>query len=339
VLLEASGPLVESHDLVMLDLDGVVYVGGEALPGVPEALARLRESGTHVAFVTNNASRPPERVAERLRRLGVEAEPRDVVTSAQAAARMVAERFGRGAGVWMLGGKGLEQALLEAGLHLVDDPEDAAVAVSGYGPEVLWRDIMRTAVLVRGGLPYVATNTDRTVPTEHGMAPGHGVLVRTIADFAGVEPVVAGKPAPPLLEETIRRVGGDRPLMVGDRLDTDVEGAHAVGVPSLLVLTGVSGLPDLVRARPDHRPSYVSADLEGLFVPHPVPRTGAEGVELGGWQGRTDGDELLVSGAGDAGDWWRVVACAAWQHLDATGRPADVSGLRVPVPDRDGARG
>ena len=107
------------------------------------------------------------------------------------------------------------------------EPDDDVVAVvSGYGPEVLWKDIMRAATLVKGGLPYVASNTDMTIPTDYGLAPGHGMLVKAISDFAGVEPVVAGKPARPLLDETVRRVGGERPLMVGDRLDTDIEGAR-----------------------------------------------------------------------------------------------------------------
>jgi glycerol 3-phosphatase-2 len=339
VLRESRRPLVEEHDLVMLDLDGVVYVGDRAVPGVPEALDRLRRSGTHVAFVTNNASRPPERVADRLRRLGVAAEPHDVVTSAQAAARLVLDRFGAGAGVWMLGGEGLEVALREQGLRIVSDPAKASVVVSGYGPDVRWRAIMRAAVLVRDGLPYIASNTDRTIPTEDGEAPGHGVLVRTIADFAGVDPLVAGKPARPLLEETVRRVGGERPLMVGDRLDTDIEGARMLGCASLLVLTGVSGLADLVAAPTELRPTYVAPDLDGLFAPHPVPRTSDGASELGGWRvvvrPTGGGARITVTGDGTVGDWWRAVVTAAWRHLDETGSPVDVSDLAPPVPDTD----
>jgi HAD superfamily hydrolase (TIGR01450 family) len=285
--------------------------------------------------VTNNASRPPERVADRLRGLGVAAEPHDVVTSAQAAARLVLDRFGADAGVWMLGGEGLELALRELGLRIVSDPADADVVVSGYGPDVRWRAIMRAAVLVRDGLPYVASNADRTIPTEDGEAPGHGVLVHTIADFAGVVPVVAGKPARPLLEETVRRVGGERPLMVGDRLDTDIEGARELGCPSLLVLTGVSGLTDLVGAPPDLRPTYVAPGLEGLFEPHAAPRVTDGVAELGGWRVAVQpagGDRLAVTGDGSAGDWWRAVAAAAWWHLDETGTPVDATDLAPPVP-------
>ncbi len=153
-----------------------------------------------------------------------------MVTSAQAAARVLVEEHGSGARVLMLGGEGLRVALVEAGLEPVDDPEGAVAVASGYGPDVRWRDIMRVSTLVRDGLPYVASNADLTIPTPYGLAPGHGVLVRTITGFAGVDAIVAGKPEKPLMEETVLRVGGDRPLMVGDRLDTDIEGAHAIDV-------------------------------------------------------------------------------------------------------------
>ena len=337
MLLESSKPLVSAHDLVMFDLDGVVYVGGEAVDGVAERVSRVRATGTHVAFVTNNAARTPEDVAQKLTGLGVDAEPADVVTSAQAAARVVLGEHGPGARVLALGGRGLHEALREVGLDPVTDPTagDGVVAVvSGYGPDVRWRDIMRVATLVRDGLPYVASNTDLTIPTDYGLAPGHGVLVRTIATFAGVEPVVAGKPAPPLLEETVRRVGGAHPLMVGDRLDTDIEGAHAVDLPSLLVLTGVSWLEDLVAAGPDLRPSYIAPTLEGLFEPHPVPSTSDEGAELGGWTARVEDGRLTVTGAGSDADWWRVVATAAWHHLDGTGRPVAIDDTVPPGPSR-----
>ncbi len=158
--------------------------------------------------------------------------------------------------------------------------------MTGYGPEVLWGQIMRAAVRIRDGLWWVASNTDLTFPTSFGVAPGHGVLVETLRRFTGVEPEVAGKPSRPLLDETVRRCGGERPLMVGDRLDTDIEGAHVAGVDSLLVLTGVTGLAELVAATPELRPTYVSADLGGLDTAHPAPDVSEDGVSLGGWRGR-----------------------------------------------------
>ena len=334
MLQVSSGPLVEAHDLVMFDLDGVVYVSGEGIEGVARRIEQLRSRGIHVAFVTNNASRTPEQVAEVMGKAGVPADASEVVTSAQAAARLLSEQHGPGARVLLLGGTGLEEALLERGLRPVSEPDGAVAVVSGYGPDVRWKDIMRAAALVRDGLPYVASNADLTIPTSYGLAPGHGVLVATISGFAGVEPVVAGKPQRPLMDETVRRVGGERPLMVGDRLDTDIEGAHAIGAPSLLVLTGVTWLEELVAARPELRPTYVSPDTEGLFEPHPVPECEDGVASLGGWAGRVEQGRLEVDGAGSDADWWRVAATVAWTHLDETGTPVNVSTVRVPGPRR-----
>lgn len=334
MLEQSATPIVEAHDLVMFDLDGVVYVGSDAVEGVADRIDRIRSTGRHVAFVTNNASRTPAQVAEKLTGVGVAAEPTDVVTSAQAAARLLADEHGVGAKVLVLGGEGLRVALVEAGLEPVDEPKGAVALVSGYGPDVRWRDIMRAGTLVKEGLPYVASNADLTIPTPYGLAPGHGVLVRTITGFAGVEATIAGKPEKPLMDETVRRVGGDRPIMVGDRLDTDIEGARAIDAPSLLVLTGVTWLEDLARATPELRPTYMSPTLEGLFEPHPAPVVATDTVELGGWSARVTDGRLVVTGDGEVADWWRVAVTACWVHLDATATAADVSDTSPPGPVR-----
>lgn len=338
MLAASDGPLVTAHDLLILDLDGVVYIGADAVPGAPEHLRRARQAGAHLAFVTNNASRPPEAVAEKLRGIGVAAEVADVVTSAQAAARMLAERFPTGSRIACLGAVGLEEALRAEGLAPAPVDDEAAVAlVTGYGPDVVWRDVMRAAVRVRGGLPWVASNADLSLPTPFGPAPGHGVMVRMLSDFAGVDPDIAGKPARPLLDETVRRVGGRRPLMIGDRLDTDIEGATAAGMDSLLVLTGVSGLPDLVAAGPGARPTYLAPDLSGLFEPQPRPERTQEGWGVGGWVARVSGGRLAVSGDGAPGDWWRAAVAAAWAHLDEEGEPSDASDVSPPAPGPSGS--
>ncbi|WP_244246962.1 HAD-IIA family hydrolase [Nocardioides euryhalodurans] len=329
--------MVEVHDLVMFDLDGVLYVGEHAVRGAPDHLARVRSAGVHVAFVTNNASRPPAAVAEKLSGLGMPASSTDVVTSAQAAARVLLDRYGEGAPVSVLGALGLREALTEVGLVPVAVDDDRAVAiVSGFGPDVRWREVMRAATLVRSGLPWVASNTDLTLPTPEGISPGHGALVELVSRFSGVDPVVAGKPHPPLLRETVRRVGGERPLMVGDRLDTDIEAGHHSGVDSLLVLTGVTGLEELAAARPTLRPTYVATDLGGLFDAHPLPERHPDGWTLGGWTARVDGGRLEVTGDGDRDDWWRVVASASWQFRDDTTRPVDTHGLVPPGTDPAG---
>jgi glycerol 3-phosphatase-2 len=325
-------PLSSAYDLAMLDLDGVVYVGSNAVPGVAEHLERVRAAGMRCAFITNNASRSPGAVADHLAELGVRAAVDDVVTSAQAAARLLADRLAPGSPVAVLGAEALADEVRLAGLTpvAVDAPEAVAL-VSGYGPDVLWRDVMRAAVRVSDGLWWVASNTDGSIPTSFGVAPGHGVLVETISRFSGVRPAVAGKPERPLLDETVRRVGGVRPLMVGDRLDTDIAGASNSGVDSLLVLTGVTGLAELVDARPGERPTYVSADLGGLLTAHEVPERSAEQTRSGGWRITLPRGRLQVAGTGSVDDWWRGVACAAWAHRDATGDPPDVTGVAAPL--------
>lgn len=332
MLSDCAKPLLQAYDLAMLDLDGVVYIGGDAVPGAAEHLAAARASGMRCAFITNNASRPPSAVADHLTSLGVEAEVADVVTSAQAAARVLVDRLGEGARVVLLGAVGLEWAMAEVGLVPVGVEDDAEAVVTGYGPDVLWSEVMRAAVLIRDGLWWVASNTDMSIPTAFGLAPGHGVLVDTLRRFTGVEPVVAGKPARPLLDETIRRVGGERPLMVGDRLDTDIEGARSMGIDSLLVMTGVTGAPELVAARPEERPSYVAADLAGLLEAQPAPSGEGDDRVLGGWRGSVSEGRLTVDGSGSTNDWWRVVAETGWAWLDAHGEPADTSALEVPAP-------
>jgi glycerol 3-phosphatase-2 len=329
--------LSAAYDLLMFDLDGVVYVDGHAVAHAAESIARSRQGGAHIAFITNNASRTPEQVAAHLRELGVEAEPGDVVTSSQAAARLLLRAHGEGAPVAVLGADGLVGALREAGLEPVPVGDARAVAiVSGYAPEVRWRVIMQAATSIRNGLPWVATNTDLTLPTDSGLAPGHGLLVRLISDFAQVTPEVAGKPQRPLLDETRLRVEGERPLMVGDRLDTDIAGARAARVDSLLVLTGVSGLPDLLAADPDERPTWIGRDLTTLTRPGVRAEEADDGWQSGPWIVRCTDGRVAVSGAGssaaDADAWWTAVAAAGWAHLDRTGSPADGDGLTAPSP-------
>lgn len=331
MLKQSNQELWHEYDLAVLDLDGVVYIGPDAVPGVPQQLEAAVRAGMHLAFVTNNAARPPRTVAEHLTSLGVPADEKDVVTSAQAAARLVAAECPPGSPVFVIGGAGLVEALAEQGLRAVSSMDDDPVAVvSGYNPDLLWRTVSEGAILVSRGLPWFASNTDFAVPTAKGHGPGNGVLVQAVASFSGRDPVVAGKPLPPLFEETMLRVGGERPLVIGDRLNTDIEGAHNAGLDSLLVLTGVTGLAELVTAPPHMRPSYISPTLAGLGDRHPASEPRDGGFELGGWRATVEQGTLVVAGEGDPSDWWRVVAEAAWRHLDETGQGVDVSGTEPP---------
>lgn len=327
----SSSPLRELHDVAVLDLDGVVYRSGDAVPHAAESLNQAQTQGMHLAFVTNNASRTPGTVGEHLRSLGVDAADHDVVTSAQAAASLLARGLPPDSAVLLLGGDGLDQALRERGLRPVTSLDDEPVAVvQGYGPDVPWSRMSLGAQLVAEGLPWVVSNTDLTVPTARGIAPGNGAAVEMVARFSGRVPVVAGKPQRPLFDETLARVGGERPLVVGDRLDTDIEGAVTLGWPSLLVLTGVTGLAELVAASPAERPTYVAPDLRALAEPQPAPQSSDGVATLGGWTARVEDSRLVIDGGGDLADWWRVVAETAWHHLDTHDEPVATDGVRPP---------
>lgn len=320
----ADRPLDQVYDLAVLDLDGVVYVDDHAVPGAVEALEDARRRGMQLAFITNNASRPPAVVAKQLRALGIPAEESDVVTSAQAAARLLAGQLPQGSRVYVIGGEGLHAALRERGLEPVVQIDDDPVAViQGYGPDMPWRQVIDGAVLVRRGLPWVASNMDLTVPTRHGPGPGNGTLVDLVAQYAARRPEVAGKPERPLFEETVARVGGERPLVIGDRIDTDIDGAHNVGWDSLLVMTGVTTAHELASVPAASRPTYIGADLGCLGLPVTAVEVQGDRFIAGGWAARLEGGRLAVTGGGDRHDWWRAAGAALWSHLDTTGAAAD----------------
>jgi glycerol 3-phosphatase-2 len=259
--------LLSGYDGLLLDLDGVVYVGPDA---VPHAVASLREAAGQVrtGYVTNNASRPAGVVAEHLRGLGLELDDDQVVTSAQVAAAIVRRRLGAGARVLGVGGPGVGESLRAAGLEVVTSADEHPQAVvQGYGPDVAWTHLAEVAHAVNAGAWWVATNRDLTIPTSRGIAPGNGTLVRAVRAAVDVDPDVAGKPEPVAFTESARAIGSERPLVVGDRIDTDIEGAVAAGADALLVLTGVHHLPDLVDLDASSRPTHVGHDLRALHVP------------------------------------------------------------------------
>jgi glycerol 3-phosphatase-2 len=326
--------LAEIYDVALLDLDGVVYVGQHAVPGIPEALASVRALGMRLAFVTNNAARPPAAVAQHLSELGIAAEPGEVINSAQAAAHYLADRMPPGAKVLVVGTTGLEAALVERGLVPVYSAEDDPQAVvQGYSPDLEWRQLAEGAVAIRRGLLWVATNVDPTVPSPRGPLPGNGSLVAALRHATGAEPVVTGKPNPAMHLESVQRSGAQRPIVVGDRLDTDVEGANAAGCPSLLVFTGVTSAPDLLAAAADMRPTYVAPGAEGLLAAHHAPSLSGGVARCGDWQVRESGGELTLEHTAETGlptsddglDPLRALCALAWSLADGAeaGRASD----------------
>ena len=328
--------LDQVFDVALLDLDGVVYRGHDPVPHAAEALARARHAGMRLSFVTNNALRPPDEVARRIAAVGVEADPKDVATSAQAAARLLAERLPSGAKVLVAGGEGLRLAVRERGLVPVSRADESpAAVVSGYDPELDYARLSEAVLAIFAGALWIASNTDATVPTERGLLPGAGALVAFIAAATKVTPQVAGKPQRALHEEAASRSGAIRPLVVGDRLDTDIEGANAVGAPSLLVLTGIATLEELVTAAPHARPTFLADDLRGLLRPATGVTVAGTSARCGGWQCEQQDGVLSWSGSaveGDDGlDAFRAGVALAWSLAD---EGLQLVGTRGPIPAR-----
>jgi glycerol-1-phosphatase len=319
LLRGCADPPALLYDVALLDLDGVVYLGGSPVPDAPEALAKASGAGMRLAFVTNNSSRSPSAIAAQLTGYGVAATAADVVTSAQAAATLLAGRLPPGAAVLVVGGTGLRIALRERGLRPVSVAADRpAAVVQGYAADISYALLAEGALAVQAGALFVVSNGDATMPTARGRQPGNGALAEVIAAATGQRPVVAGKPEPPLHAESVARTGARRPLIVGDRLDTDIEGAVRVGADSLLVLTGVTGPLDAVLAPPHRRPTYLSAGLKGLLEPHPAVSRAGNAFQCGGWMARWAGDRLALDGSGDVPDGLRALCAAAWSAGSVT---------------------
>ncbi|MFF6782147.1 HAD hydrolase-like protein [Streptomyces sp. NPDC012510] len=311
--------LSEAYDTALLDLDGVVYAGGNAIAYAVESLGTARAGGMRLAYVTNNALRTPDSVAEHLTALGIPTEVGEVITSAQAVARLMSEQLPGGARVLVIGGEGLRVALRERGLEPVESADDDPVAVvQGYGgPDLPWGRFAEAAYAIARGVPWFASNTDLTIPSARGIAPGNGAAVQVVRIATGAEPQVAGKPLPPMHRETILRTGAERPLVVGDRLDTDIEGAFNGEVDSLLVLTGVTDGAELLAAPPRHRPTYVDADLRGLLTGQPEVVAAGAGFRCGGWTATAGDDRLELDGEGEPMDGLRALCAVAWTAAGA----------------------
>lgn len=328
-------PLADAYDAALLDLDGVVYLGAEPVARAAETIAASTRRGMRAVFVTNNASRSPAAIADQLLGMAIPAEPEQVVTSAQAAARVLAGGLAPGAAVLVVGTPALADEIRAVGLRPVGAAADAPQAVvSGYSPTLCYPELAEAALAIRAGAKWVATNLDATIPTPRGLLPGNGAVAALLETATGVAPVAAGKPAAPLHEEAARRALARRPLVVGDRIDTDIAGATAAGLDSLLVLTGVASAADLVLAPPGARPTYVTADLRGLLEPHPdVDRVGPT-FTCRGARAEVRGRVVYVTEAADPYDALRAAAVAAWTVFDRSGAPPeDVVGLGLAPPD------
>ncbi|MCV7178900.1 HAD-IIA family hydrolase [Mycolicibacterium sphagni] len=314
--------LARQHDCLLLDLDGTVFRGHEPTEG---AIAALDAAHTRKLFVTNNASRAADDVAAHLRELGFTAHADDVVTSAQSAARLLAEQLEPGSKVLIVGTDALAGEIEAVGLRAVRQFDDHPVAVvQGHSIATGWADLAEAALAIRAGALWVAANVDRTLPTERGLLPGNGSMVAALRTATDAEPQVAGKPAPALMRDALGRGSFDDPLVVGDRLDTDIAGANAADLPSLMVLCGVSTAAEAVHAVPEQRPTYIGADLRDLHESADTLKV----AEQPAWRVEVrDGVITVAAAGGDPGadglSVVRATARAVW-NTKTDGRPVAV---------------
>ncbi|WP_343709876.1 HAD-IIA family hydrolase [Mycobacterium sp.] len=254
--------LTREHDCLLLDLDGTLYRGQQVTEC---AVQSLDDSPSRKLFITNNASRTPEDVAAHLRDLGFTADGDDVATAAQSAARLLAELLPSGSRVLVVGAPALADEVVAAGLRPVSQFHDDPVAVvQGLSFDTNWSDLAEATLAIRDGAVWVAANLDRTIPTERGLVPCNGSMVAALQAATEAEPQVAGKPAPTMIIDAANRADCRAPLVVGDRVDTDIAGANAAGLPSMLVLSGANTVLNMLQAETGLRPTYVGHDLRSL---------------------------------------------------------------------------
>ena len=326
----ASPTPLDGVDTVLADLDGVVYAGPGALPYAIESLNAAAKT-VRLGYITNNASRTDASVAEHLTSLGLSVAASDVVTSPQAAMRLLGELVPAPATILVVGGAGLVDELEKAGYTPTRSAEDSpAAVVQGFAPEVAWTDLAEAAFALKlpeeeGGIPWIATNTDWTIPRERGVAPGNGTLVSAVHTAIGRLATVAGKPEVPIFEEAKARFDAKRALFIGDRLDTDILGAVRSGIESALVLTGIDRPKHVLAAPEGSRPTYILSDLRELHEPYPAA-TEKDGVHwVNGAGVRVVGGDVEIVAEGETQiDLLRAGAAAIW----ASGTPVFV--LRVP---------
>lgn len=338
--------LAQQHDCLLLDLDGTVFRGHEPTPGAVETLAAVQ---SRVLFVTNNASRDATQVADHLRELGFTAAPDDVVTSAQSAARLLAQQLPPDAKVLIVGTDALAEEVRAVGLTPVRQFADEPVAVvQGHSPETAWPDLAEAALAIRAGALWIAANVDKTLPSERGLLPGNGSMVAALRTATDSDPQVAGKPSPVLMSNALARGRFESPLVIGDRLDTDIAGANAAQLPSLMVLCGVNNAEDAIFAIPEERPQLLAEDLRALTDDPADLRVGAHPA----WHVDLEDDAVSVRATGaDTGDPLsivRAIAAAVWAEdtparrrrivaADDTARQAALRWSLLSAADGDGA--
>lgn len=325
------------YDALLLDLDGTVWAGDTAIPNAVEAVSAAKEKGLAAAFVTNNASKAPADVAAKLSGMGLATEPSAVMTSAQAAVLLAAQYAHPGEKILVVGAPSFVELVRAAGFEPVFSADDMPVAVvHGHSPDNGWKQLSEAALAIRQGARYIASNLDTTLPMDRGFMVGNGSMVAAVTSATGVVPQAAGKPEPAMFDLAAKNLGAKRPLVVGDRLDTDIAGGVAAKMDVLHVLTGVSGPLALIAAPPEQRPTFIAEDL-GVLVDDVDPSTLCP-AQQGGFTATRDGEEIILDGGDEAGtplQALRTVLAVAWADSDAG---AGQGGPAVVKPVSDAAR-
>ncbi len=318
---------LDGVDVVLADLDGVVYKGHQAIEYAVESLEKAALNA-RVGYITNNASRTDQSVATQLVGLGLGATANDVVTSSQAAVRLLATEVAPKSLILVIGGEGLRVEVERAGFRITDSADDLPDAViQGFSPDLAWVHLAEAAFALARGIPWVATNMDWTIPVARGVAPGNGTLVSAVHSPVGRLPIVGGKPERAIFDEARRRFDATSPLFIGDRLDTDIMGANRAEMPSLLVLTGIDRAKQLLAADAKSRPDYIIEDLRQLHEPYPATvftRDDSQ-ARVGRAKVRIEGNDVRIIAAGDSSlDLLRAACAVIWK----SGRA--IYGLQVP---------
>ena len=341
----SRGVLIEQFDGLILDLDGVCYEGTNPIEHAAGSLQKASEEYVPLAFATNNASRTPEEIAEKLAGFGIPSDPAHIINSAMNLMPLLKEELEEGAKVLVIGTDALVEPVRAAGFEPVSQAEEGVAAVvQGFGPDVGWTQLSQAAYALKAGARYYATNLDTTLPTEEGLALGNGALVAAVTRATKRRPASTGKPEPEIMTAAAALIHAEKPLAVGDRLETDTRAAIAAGIPSMHVLTGISKPEEVIRAQKGERPAYLALDLRGLFEEHPKPQHHRDGtwtagnsqpVKLSRWgtpsfsdiEVRDDGDPVVLTL-----DNYRAYAAAAWEQEDSE-RPVRVPPLIIVAND------
>lgn len=307
--------MTELYDALLLDLDGTVWAGDTAIPHAVDAITAARNAGLAAAFITNNASKSPDDVAHKLRGIGLDVGPADVLTSAQAAVALAGQHAQPGAAILVVGAPSFVDLVRDAGYEPVFSADDnPTVVLHGHSADNGWRQLSEAALAIQRGATYIASNLDSTLPMDRGFMVGNGSMVAAVTNATGVIPDAAGKPGPAMFDLAVDRLGVHRPLAVGDRLDTDIAGGVAAGMDTLHVLTGVSGPRALIDAPVEQRPTFIAENLSVLLDAEADPDTLRPGAQ-GGFTAVREGGAIILDGGDDSStplEALRTVLAVAW---------------------------